>query len=355
MKKTVIITNIANHYMINLAESFIRYVGEENVHFIVTEKIPKDRIKLGFDAELQELGYVISANERADEARQLVLQADIVIGSYYANDLLRARVCKGKKTYIYSERIFKENGKSAISWFRNIGRQIKYRFLLSKNRYYDENVFFLCIGIYAEEDYLCIGVKKNHIHPFAYFSAKSEYSEREYETSESIEFVWVGRLLGWKRPDQAIRLIRRLMEDGYSVHLSIVGEGSENKNLREMAEGVPVTFCGAIPTNNVRDFLRNADIFLFTSSYREGWGVVLNEAMSEGTAVIASNQAGATTYLLKDEVNGLSYDGSDEELYSCAERYLKDPELIRKYGQAARKTMEREWNAEFFVKKLLSC
>ena len=51
--------------------------------------------------------------------------------------------------------------------------------------------------------------------------------------------------------------------------------------------------------------MNQADIYVFPSNGREGWGAVVNEAMAEGCAIVGSNQAGSVKTMIKDKVNGL--------------------------------------------------
>ena len=44
---------------------------------------------------------------------------------------------------------------------------------------------------------------------------------------------------------------------------------------------------GALKPADVRKEMERADIFLFTSDYKEGWGAVLNEAMNARCAIVA--------------------------------------------------------------------
>lgn len=69
---------------------------------------------------------------------------------------------------------------------------------------------------------------------------------------------------------------------------------TEEKHLSEY-----VTFAGFKKPEQVREYMENADIFLFTSDYGEGWGAVLNEAMNSCMAVVADCGIGAAPFLLK--------------------------------------------------------
>ena len=54
--------------------------------------------------------------------------------------------------------------------------------------------------------------------------------------------------------------------------------------------------------------MKKHHIYCLTSDKNEGWGAVLNEAMSSGCCPVSSIEAGATPYLVKDGVNGFSFD-----------------------------------------------
>ena len=53
--------------------------------------------------------------------------------------------------------------------------------------------------------------------------------------------------------------------------------------------------------------MAKSDIFIFTSDKNEGWGVVLNEAMSSACAVVANKAIGSVPFLIKDGLNGFTY------------------------------------------------
>lgn len=114
-----------------------------------------------------------------------------------------------------------------------------------------------------------------------------------------------------------------------------------------------VKLCGAKPYEEVRKYMDEADIFLFTSNRQEGWGAVLNEAMNSGCAVIADRNIGAVPFLLEHEKNGLIYDGSTEDLCRQTETLIVHSELRRTYGEEAYKTVVDTWNAEVAAERFV--
>ena len=92
-----------------------------------------------------------------------------------------------------------------------------------------------------------------------------------------------------------------------------------------------------------------------TSGREEGWGAVVNEAMSCGCAVIGSSEAGSVPFLINSGVNGYIYTyGSVDELKTKTELLLQSPAVQRKMGIEACKTIETEWNAGEAAKRLVA-
>ena len=103
--------------------------------------------------------------------------------------------------------------------------------------------------------------------------------------------------------------------------------------------------------------MRESSIFVSTSDYGEGWGCVINEAMNDGCAVIASHAVGAVPFLIQDGENGIIYEsGNVDQLTAACARLLDDPALCRQMGRNAYETIDTKWNAQTAAERLLhSC
>ena len=115
-----------------------------------------------------------------------------------------------------------------------------------------------------------------------------------------------------------------------------------------------VTFTGFLSPSEIRTKMMAADIFLFTSDYREGWGAVLNEAMNSGCAVIASSGIGAVPYLLQHGKNGMVYrNGNVKEMKEYVSQLAEDRNTCRRLGMNAYETIRTKWNADTAASNLL--
>ena len=77
--------------------------------------------------------------------------------------------------------------------------------------------------------------------------------------------------------------------------MNFIGMGSLQKKMQTYIEqhqlGESFKILGSMLTEEVQRHMDVADISLFTSDRREGWGTVVNEVMVGGCAVVASSAA----------------------------------------------------------------
>jgi glycosyltransferase involved in cell wall biosynthesis len=99
---------------------------------------------------------------------------------------------------------------------------------------------------------------------------------------------------------------------------------------------------GPCTPEQVRNLLAGARVLVVpsvrTRTFREPWGLVVNEAMHQGTPVIASTEVGAVAGgLVRHERNGLVVPAGDPVALAAALRRLAaDPALAARLGAAAR-------------------
>jgi len=121
--------------------------------------------------------------------------------------------------------------------------------------------------------------------------------------------------------------------------LTIVGGGVEREALEKLIEKYhlidDVTLTGAINPTEIKDFYKNADIFIL-SSHSEGRPNVILEAMAASLPVIATNIAG-TNELAVDNVNALLYEPENiQQLAACITRLSEDIEFRKKLGDSGK-------------------
>lgn len=116
--------------------------------------------------------------------------------------------------------------------------------------------------------------------------------------------VFLGRLVGMKRPSHAIEAFRLLKESQPNARLWIIGDGPLLRKLRnESTTGVE--FLGRLDSNEVLTRLARAHVLVATS-VREGWGLNVSEAAICGTPSIGYRVGGLVDSL--GASGGLSVD-----------------------------------------------
>ena len=95
---------------------------------------------------------------------------------------------------------------------------------------------------------------------------------------------------------------------------------------------------GALDPERLRDVYAACEVLvvpsLRTRTFREPWGLVVNEAMNRGLAVIASDQVGAAAGgLVRDGANGLVIGAGDAPALARAiEQLAQSPQLREEMG-----------------------
>lgn len=102
--------------------------------------------------------------------------------------------------------------------------------------------------------------------------------------------VFLGRLVGMKRPEDAIAAFEVLRASFSEAQLWVIGEGPLLDSLR--SEAAPaMTFFGRVDASELRERLARAHV-LVSTSVREGWGLNVSEAAACGTPSIAYDAPG---------------------------------------------------------------
>lgn len=343
----VFVTNYYNHHQAALAKCFDVKTGH-HFCFIETEPISSERKNMGWSNE-DEPAYVKKAygNEQIRlECQQLINAADVVIWGSCPFSMIQPRLKARKLTFCYSERLFKK-GFGPIAFG---GRAIKYWL---KHWRYQKNHYLLCASAYAAEDYAKIGLFRNRAYKWGYYPECKYHKAVDDIIAEKQPgtLLWAGRMIDWKHPELPVQLAKRLKDAGFRFQMDMIGNGDQLPLIEEMVGKLNLGDCvrlhGAKSPDEVRKYMERSDIYLFTSDQNEGWGAVVNEAMSSACAVVANDAAGSVRYLIENNKNGLVYhNGITKELYRYVVLLLKNQDKCHQYGRRAFATMSKEWSAD---------
>jgi glycosyltransferase involved in cell wall biosynthesis len=161
----------------------------------------------------------------------------------------------------------------------------------------------------------------------------SVLANAEREPHDGFRLLYVGRLEREKGFDLLLDAWRRADVDG---ELLVAGTGPI------AATGPAVRALGFVPREELPRLYASADTLVLpsvrTATFLEPWGLVVNEAMQQGTPVIASDAVGAVAGgLVRDGRNGLVAPAGDPEALATRIRVAAmNAELRERLGAAAR-------------------
>ena len=348
--KITFVSNYINHHQIPVSNVMYEFLSE-NYTFVQTEPMEEERLQMGWNSDVEKIPYLKKFYEEEEDCRRLISESDVVIfGGTEREELIEKRLEEGKPVIRYSERLYKEG---QWKWISPRGLKKKYH---DHTRFSEFPVYLLCSGAYVSDDFHLIRAYEGKRFAWGYFPEFLPFTKEEIDarmqmrkSREVTEILWAGRMIDWKHPESCIPVARYLKEQGKPFHITIIGDGDQRPVVEDavLREGLSeyFTFTGSKKPEEVREAMNDADIFLFTSDYKEGWGAVLNEAMNAGCAVVASHAIGAVPTLLTHNMNGLIYKSGDtDELAVLTKELVENPEMRIRLGENAYHTLESEWN-----------
>jgi glycosyltransferase involved in cell wall biosynthesis len=171
-------------------------------------------------------------------------------------------------------------------------------------------------------------------------------------------FLYLGRLVEYKGADYLIRAFSKLEKTQKNAKLVIAGKGIFKDYLNCLIKDLDVKNVEFREVNTDSErfyYYTQCNVFVLPSVWRpdycEAWGLVLNEAMQCGKAVITTDAVGAAPDLVKNGVNGFIVKNSDSEsLYQAMRRLVENPELAKSMGANSKKIVTEHYTYEKMTK-----
>lgn len=349
----VFMTNYLNPHQLPFAMAMSEMLGEQ-FRFVSMSRITQARLNIGFEDLDRKYPFVIRAyesQEQLEKAIRLVNECETLVVGSVEDRYLLPRLKNNKLTLRYCERYFKTglNLHNALSAFKHIVPFSKYK-----------NLYYLCSSAYTAADINTFANFKDRTYKWGYFPEIREHADFNalLDKKQAHSILWCGRMVAWKHPEAAVQVAVRLRDSGIPFTMNIIGDGEAMPTVRGLVAKhrleEQVILHGSKPPAQVRRFMEESVVFLFTSDRNEGWGAVLNEAMNSGCAVVASHAIGAVPFMLEDGKNGCIYQDGDIEDLAKKTTYLLCEESIRRdMAQKAYATVHDFWNGQVAAERLI--
>jgi glycosyltransferase involved in cell wall biosynthesis len=147
-----------------------------------------------------------------------------------------------------------------------------------------------------------LGANPDHVHVVPCGTpVRDDREPRRHISGSPYKVVAIGRLIGKKGPIYLLESFRRVTDVADGLELYVIGDGPFQEAMRQYVRAAgldeSVHLLGALPNDQVRQHLREADLFVQHSvtaddGDEEGLPVSILEAMSEAVPVISTRHAG---------------------------------------------------------------
>ncbi|MGA2454057.1 MAG: glycosyltransferase family 4 protein [Solirubrobacteraceae bacterium] len=153
-------------------------------------------------------------------------------------------------------------------------------------------------------------------------------SDPRWPAAAELRFLFVGRPAAGKGLPVLLSAWRAARLSAPTAALVLAGVGSD------FGAAAPIVCLDPLDPVRLRDVYAACDVLVVpsvpTRTFREPWGLVVNEAMNQGLAVIATDAVGAAAGgLVRDGVNGLIVPAGDSHALAGAITRLAEDQTLR--------------------------
>ncbi|MDD3430103.1 MAG: glycosyltransferase [Oscillospiraceae bacterium] len=354
--KITFFSNFLNHHQLPLCHAFCA-MPQVEFTFVATQAFNSGVVSAGYTDMNTAYDFCLPAylnEENAHRAQSLAQESDFVIIGSAPMSIVKRRIAQNKPVLRYSERLFKPLEMNPDTL------KTKLYLWLHYTRFKNKRVYYLCASAYLAGELKGLGISEKKMFRWGYFPQviTDQKTLNCIKKNPAPQLLWAGRMINWKHAELAIEAAAQLKAEGYTFLLIMIGDGVCKNELAALAaqKGVQdcVAFTGALQAADVTAKMQQADVFIATSDYNEGWGAVVNESMASGCAVVASHAMGSVPYLIQHGQNGLVFEsGNLPQLTYRLRQLLEDKALCAALGKSAQQTIKEQWNAHTAAQNLV--
>ncbi|MGH7949770.1 MAG: glycosyltransferase family 4 protein [Candidatus Binataceae bacterium] len=231
---------------------------------------------------------------------------------------------------------------------------------------------FLAIGALNRDYYIHYGADAHRVFmtPYSvdnvFFRSRAELAHvkrEEFRRELGLEsgrpvVLYASKLEQRKRPEDLLEAFIRLSANAGvepRAYLLYVGDGERRAELEKRVGGLDwqsVRFLGFKNQTELPSYYDLCDVLVLPSEF-EPWGLVVNEVMNAGKAVIVSDRVGAGRELVADRENGFVFPARDvSALTGRLRQLIDDPRLTKLMGDRSL-TRITAWNFDATERGLL--
>jgi glycosyltransferase involved in cell wall biosynthesis len=273
----------------------------------------------------------------------------ILVGGYNLRDIFTILLLLKKKNYKLF--FFLEMPKNNIL----IGLFLKKIYLYFFFKFFNCNGIF-AVGKNAQKYYSKFN---KHVFNLPYSVNENLYKQNNFKKNKYLKFVFVGQLIERKGIDLIIAAFKKLnnsvMKDRFE--LNIIGDGPQKKLIQNLSKKIKnLNYYGFISPEKLPSIIRQNHILILPSR-SEGWGVVVNEAMACGLALILGANMEITKDFFIDNINGKIVKNTSDSLYDKMKYMIKNTKKVKQMGKKNYKLfkyskLNSKISSKFFINRI---
>ncbi|WP_026776869.1 glycosyltransferase [Polaribacter sp. Hel_I_88] len=349
MKKIVVLLPYANPHVLGWIKELFNVNVELKIYCIRSVK----HYRTGYFSKVDEYEYVYylfkNKNLYSQFLKDLKNTNIYVTLGIFEKVFLRSLLKFDGKLYILSEPFNPISSKKNVLFRKLISFYIRVTI---------KNINFLCIGGKdVKKYYYSLGFKKSQYYNFGYFPKNKAL--KIVTNSSTIKFIFVGQLIKRKGVSVLINALNYLnsIYKNDSWTFTIIGNGNLKEYLLgelKMINNKNIIFKGLINDNSkLEEYYSDSDI-LFVPSVFDGWGAVVNEALSKNLAILSSDMVYSSRSLVKQGVNGFVFNNNNlKEMTNYIDYFFINKHKVLDFKKSSG-IIYKEWNpnnaAQSFLK-----
>lgn len=170
-------------------------------------------------------------------------------------------------------------------------------------------------------------------------------------SDENLVILFVGKFEPKKNPVLLLDAVKKVNDS--NIHLVFVGNGILENELRSKSVGMKnIHFVAFQNQSKIPELYYMSDIVALTSQGPgETWGLVINEAMACGKAVLVSDKAGCNIDLVDQKINGHIFPSGDLNRLTSSVKQMNSKEICKQMGNKSLENIKK-WSFENIVKSI---
>lgn len=161
-------------------------------------------------------------------------------------------------------------------------------------------------------------------------------------------FSSMGRLHSRKNYHTLMNIHKRLLDEGFSHSIAVIGGGGEMENLKKQARELNVekTFLLLDTQTNPYPYIKNSDYFVLPSE-SESYPLTIGEVMGLNIPIISTN-VGGIPEMIDHQIDGYLVNPDVNSIYEGMKLFLTNSEIPNKIKDNTEKAIEKFDNQKIY-------